>query len=159
MYKKYLQTIIVLAASGVLVISLIAYFSFSLGSLAAEEDSIFVVVTDSHIEVSFSPTGESMAWYDLPKQIPLDSVLGASSDIPVPKNAGKIAGTGSKELRSGSFSTDRGEGAEYWFIKDFRYPILTVNLQDQKYDRMVLEIRDADEIAEKIREKLSNKKQ
>lgn len=156
MNKKSLQTIIVLGASAILVVSIIAYFSLSLNFLATKDDSIFVDVTDSHIEISFSPTGESMAWYDLPKDIPLESVLGASADVPVPKNTNKIAGTGSKELRSGSFQADRG-GIEYWFIKDFRYPILTVNLQDQKYDRMVLEIRDAEEIAEKINKKLDKK--
>ena len=66
----------------------------------------------------------------------------------------RLRGTGSKELRSGSFQADRGE-IEYWFVKDFRYPILTVNLQDQKYDRMVLEVRDVDEIADKIKERLN----
>ena len=150
---KYRSQIIILAATGVGVTALIAYLVLTLGSIASEEDSILVEITDKHIEISFSAAAEPLAFYDLPKKLPLDRVIGVSSEVSLPKAISKIAGTGSNELKSGTFQTERG--VEYWFVKDLRYPILTVNITDEKYERLVLEVKNAKELVKGIKEKIN----
>ena len=57
-----------------------------------------------------------------------------------------------KSQRSGMFESERG--TEYWFVKMKKHPILTIDIEHEKYERMVLELKDARDIASKINDKL-----
>ena len=59
-----------------------------------------------------------------------------------------MIGIDAKKLKSGSFQTERE--IEYRFIKDKSYPILTINRVDEKYDRLLLEVENTQELANQI---------
>ena len=150
----YKSVALVLGILGVATIAFTAFtFTFtSISEIGSEDNSIFVAVYDTHVEIDFSSKAEMFAYYDMTKKIPLDTITSASSDISLPDKASRIYGTGAKELRAGTFESERG--TEYWFVKMKKYPILTIEIEDEKYERLVLELKDAREIASKINDKL-----
>ena len=71
--------------------------------------------------------------------------------MPEPESSmSRVMGVGAKELKTGHWTSDRGE--EYLFLKNLKdEPIITIELQDERYDRLVLETKDAQEIVQKIK--------
>ncbi len=115
-----------------------------------EEDSVFLEITEKHLLIEFSEKANSVAYYEGKKAIPLENIRDVHLGMPDPKSTWKVKGVGAQELKSGHWNVD--EIDEYQFTKPKKDdPIITIELQGERYDRLVLETKDAQEIVQKIK--------
>ena len=116
-----------------------------------EDDSISVTITEKHLLVEFSEKAKSLAHYQGPRAISLENIKDAHLGMPEPElKMSRVIGVGAKELKTGHWSSDRGE--EYLFLKNLKDdPIITIELSDEKYDRLVLETKDAQDIVNSLK--------
>ena len=114
-----------------------------------------IILFDDHLRINLNVL-EKIGAAKGSFYIPYADVASAFSEPPHPQMGLKIAGTNLPSiLELGTYFAERQK--QFWYIKKRKRDFLVLVLKSNFYSKMVLELKNSKEIAEKLNELLEKK--